>query len=65
MRGLIVCAEPLAADAGREILLEGNAADASVATALAQGVVNPFMCGLGGMGIAAVHYGPTDERTVM
>jgi len=65
MKGMIVCAEPLAAQAGREILLEGNAADAAVATAFAQGVVNPFMCGLGGMGIAAVHHGPTAERSVI
>ena len=65
MNGMIVCAEPLAAEAGREVLLEGNAADAAVATAFAQGVVNPFMCGLGGMGIAAVHHGPTAERTVL
>ena len=51
MKGIVVCPQPRAADVGVEILESGgNAFDAAVATAFAQMVVDPFMCGLGGMG---------------
>ena len=51
MKGIVVCPQPRAADVGAEILeAGGNAFDAAVATAFAQMVVDPFMCGLGGMG---------------
>ena len=51
MKGIVVCPQPRAADVGAEILSSGgNAFDAAVATAFAQMVVDPFMCGLGGMG---------------
>tara|TARA_E500000331_G_scaffold239968_1_gene230345 strand:+ start:545 stop:2152 length:1608 start_codon:yes stop_codon:yes gene_type:complete len=51
MKGIVVCPQPRAADVGAEILSAGgNAFDAAVATAFAQMVVDPFMCGLGGMG---------------
>ncbi len=51
MKGIVVCPQPRAADVGVEILeFGGNAFDAAVATAFAQMVVDPFMCGLGGMG---------------
>jgi gamma-glutamyltranspeptidase/glutathione hydrolase len=47
--GVIACVERLAADAGAEILRAGgNAADAAIATAFAQGVVDPIYCGIGG-----------------
>jgi gamma-glutamyltranspeptidase/glutathione hydrolase len=49
MPGVVTAVESLAADAGARILRHGgNAADAAVATAFAQGVVNPIHCGIGG-----------------
>src|SRR5690349_22812991 len=49
MRGIVACPEPPAADAARRIFKQGgNAFDASVAAAFAQGVANPLGCGLGG-----------------
>ena len=66
MRGMITCPQAPAAEAGREILaLGGNAADAAVASAFAQGIVDPFLCGLGGMGIMYVHHGPSNERAII
>lgn len=60
MRGVIACPEPLAAEAGAEVLRQGgNAADAAVATALVQGVASPLMCGIGGGGSLLFH----DART--
>lgn len=51
MKGIVVCPQPRAADIGAEIMTTGgNAFDAAIATAFAQMVVDPFMCGLGGMG---------------
>lgn len=51
MKGIVVCPQPRAADVGAQILSAGgNAFDAAVATAFAQMVIDPFMCGLGGMG---------------
>lgn len=51
MRGLVVCPQPQAANVGAAILERGgNAFDAAVATAFVQMVVDPFMCGIGGMG---------------
>ncbi len=49
MRGVVVCPEPPAAAVGRRILTQGgNAFDAAIATAFAQGVANPLGCGIGG-----------------
>jgi gamma-glutamyltranspeptidase/glutathione hydrolase len=54
--GLIVCPQPLAAEAGGRMLEHGgNAVDGAVATALAQGVVDPMMCGLGGTARALLY----------
>lgn len=51
MRGLVVCPQPQAANVGAAVLERGgNAFDAAVATAFVQMVVDPFMCGIGGMG---------------
>ncbi|MEM7059436.1 MAG: gamma-glutamyltransferase [Pseudomonadota bacterium] len=54
--GVISTAQPEATEAGALTLLAGgNAIDAGIAAALVQGVVDPLMCGLGGVGTAMVH----------
>jgi gamma-glutamyltranspeptidase/glutathione hydrolase len=54
--GIIVCPQPVAAEAGREVLRAGgNAVDSAVVTALVQGVIDPMMCGIGGAGVMLVH----------
>lgn len=65
MKGMVVAPEPLAAAAGARILGKGgNAVDAAVAAAFAQGVVNPMLCGIGGSGLLFVHHGPA-HRTFL
>jgi gamma-glutamyltranspeptidase/glutathione hydrolase len=53
---MVVCPQPEAAETGIEILrMGGNAVDAAIACALAQGVVDPLMCGIAGFGSAAIY----------
>lgn len=55
LRAMIVTPQPEATDAGVEVLAAGgNAVDAAVAAALVQGVVDPLMCGIGGMAMIQV-----------
>jgi gamma-glutamyltranspeptidase/glutathione hydrolase len=63
---MIVAPQPEAAEAGAEVLRQGGSAiDALLATALTQGVVDPMMCGVGGLGILQVHDPATGTTTVL
>ncbi|GAB2972125.1 gamma-glutamyltransferase [Amycolatopsis acidiphila] len=58
--GVVVSPEPRAAEIGADVLRRGgNAFDAAVATAFAQTVFSPFMCGLGGWGLATTYHAKT------
>ena len=62
MRGVISAPQPLAVEAGAEILRRGgNAVDAALACAFVQGVVDPQMCGLGGGGVMLLHQARSRE----
>ena len=56
VRGMVASAHPRAAVIGASILDRGgNAFDAAIAVAAAEGVLLPMMCGLGGDGFAVVY----------
>ncbi|WP_241524113.1 gamma-glutamyltransferase [Oceaniglobus indicus] len=53
--GMVAAQHHLAARAGADVLHRGgNAVDAAIGAALALGVVEPWMCGLGGSGVMTV-----------
>jgi gamma-glutamyltranspeptidase / glutathione hydrolase len=60
--GMVTAMQPLAAEAGAEILKRGgNAIDAAVAIAFAIGVVEPFMSGVGGIAFLVYRDAKTGE----
>ncbi len=62
-RGMVASAHPLATHAGLNVLRDrGNAIDAAVAVAAALNVVEPYMSGMGGVGVALV-YVASEGRT--
>jgi gamma-glutamyltranspeptidase/glutathione hydrolase len=64
-RGMVSAPQPLAVEAGVDILARGgNAIDAAVAVAFVQGVVDPQMCGLGGGGTTTVYLAGSGETKV-
>jgi gamma-glutamyltranspeptidase/glutathione hydrolase len=66
MRGVVVAPQPPAAEAGADVLRAGgNAFDAAVAAAFVQAATDPFMCGIGGIGIAQVFEAATGENVVI
>jgi gamma-glutamyltranspeptidase/glutathione hydrolase len=53
---IIVAPQPQAAEIGLEVMRRGgNAVDAAVTCAFAQGVLDPQMCGIGGCGVMLIH----------
>lgn len=66
MRGVAVAPQPQAAEVGADVLRGGgNAFDASVAAAFVQAATDPFMCGIGGIGIAQLFDAAAGERVVI
>lgn len=66
MPGMVVCAEPPAAQVGLSILRKGgNAVDAAIAAGFAEGVSNPIMSGIGGSGTMVIHRASTGEQIAL
>ncbi len=66
MNGVVVAPQPRAAEVGAEILRSGgNAFDAAVAAAFVQAATDPFMCGIGGIGVAQIFDAASDEHVIL
>src|SRR5437763_4365225 len=62
MPGMIVAPQAGAVDIGASVLEQGgNAVDAAVTTAVAQGVLDPLNCGLGGFGSLTIYWAQTSQ----
>ena len=65
-RAMIVAPQPEAVEAGTEMLARGGSAvDAVLACAFTQGVVDPLMCGVGGLGVMQVYDPRTGSHTIL
>ena len=63
-RGMVACAHPLATFIGLSVLQRGgNAFDAAIAVAAAEGVLLPMKCGLGGDAFVVLHDARKRETT--
>ena len=63
---MVVAPQPDAVAAGVAVLeAGGSAVDATIAPVLVQGVVDPMMCGFGGLAVMHVHHGPSGTREVI
>src|ERR1700733_12429401 len=65
-RAMITAPQPEAVEAGAAVLKDGgNALDAVLACAFTQGVVDPLMCGIGGLGSMQVFDPASGEHLVL
>jgi gamma-glutamyltranspeptidase/glutathione hydrolase len=63
---MIVAPQPEAVEAGQSMLEAGGSAiDAVIACALTQGVVDPLMCGIGGLGTLQLYDTPSGRHVVL
>jgi gamma-glutamyltranspeptidase / glutathione hydrolase len=66
LRGMVASAHPAAAFVGAAVLRQGgNAFDAAIAVAAAEGVLIPMMCGLGGDAFVVLHDARRGERLTL
>jgi gamma-glutamyltranspeptidase/glutathione hydrolase len=62
-RGVVVAPQPPAAEVGAQVLRAGgNAVDAAIAAVFMQAASDPFMCGIGGFGVAQVFMRETGDN---
>ncbi len=65
-QAMLVAPQPEAVEAGTEVLAQGGSAvDAVLACAFTQGVVDPLMCGIGGLGSMQVFDPATGTHTIL